>query len=560
MADWSSNLDDDAAATGLNPNSPLGSLGIDPDEANLDRAGALDRVRQSPLARIQAAYNRAGSVDAPAAMPQPSPTPTAAAVSRSGTSTPAPKSPVDYSTAGLEGLQNDMNLATQATQAIPTDNAEETALEDKRATDAAAKPVPTAPQYKPSGWAKFGRGLEAAGLGLATGGLRGAIAGAIKPDVVGVPGYNAPNRQYGVDAAANTNLLASDDQQLAQAQQRWKDMVDARKAQSGDFRADATLGKDLTSGANQLMDSETKAVTDPLKAQADLARTQNESPAAKAALNDAEFNQRGTQADRLGLKGTMRSLYILNGKVPDPRQVTAEEIASANATRIFTQEHGHPPQTLAELQQVQQAARGTGGTGVTQAVTRLAKPYQADLSSSSAQLEKIDEAKSLVNGNAEAQALGIPKALTALVSGQGTGVRITQAELNAIARARGWQGDFEGTLNSAAGKGNLSKTQQQQLSQILDDARSKIVHKQQIANDALDEINSANSPEEAAAADKKARDRRQKMESGAAPADNPSAGGPPQSVVDGAKEGQYIHSPDGTTYQKKNGKAVMVTN
>lgn len=33
---------------------------------------------------------------------------------------------------------------------------------------------------------------------------------------------------------------------------------------------------------------------------------------------------------------------------------------------------------------------------------------------------------------------------------------------------------------------------------------------------------------------------------------------PPQSVIDGMKEGQYAHGPDGATWQKKNGKAVLV--
>jgi hypothetical protein len=37
-----------------------------------------------------------------------------------------------------------------------------------------------------------------------------------------------------------------------------------------------------------------------------------------------------------------------------------------------------------------------------------------------------------------------------------------------------------------------------------------------------------------------------------------AAGGPPDSVVAAAKEGQYIHGPNGEVYQKKKGKAVPV--
>lgn len=146
--------------------------------------------------------------------------------------------------------------------------------------------------------------------------------------------------------------------------------------------------------------------------------------------------------------------------------------------------------------------------------TRLAKPYQTSLDASNAQLEKIADARAMINGNAEAQALGVPKVLTALVSGQGSGVRITQPELNAIARARGIQGDIEGTLNKWAGKGTLTKQQQAQITQILDDVKARIRLKQQIANETLDTINGAEKREDVVAADKAARKRLADLEGG----------------------------------------------
>jgi hypothetical protein len=120
----------------------------------------------------------------------------------------------------------------------------------------------------------------------------------------------------------------------------------------------------------------------------------------------------------------------------------------------------------------------------------------------------------MVNGNAEAQALGIPKVLTALVSGQGSGVRITQAELNMIGKARGIQGDVEGTLNSWAGKGRLSAEQQRQLTGILDDVKNRILAKQAIHNDALDRINGAATRQDVIAADKEARQKLNDLEKG----------------------------------------------
>jgi hypothetical protein len=140
--------------------------------------------------------------------------------------------------------------------------------------------------------------------------------------------------------------------------------------------------------------------------------------------------------------------------------------------------------------------------------------HQKALDGAQSQLEKIADARSMINGNAEAQGLGIPKVLTALVGGQGTGVRITQAELQSIAHARGIQGDFEGTLNKLSGKGALSADQQKQLTQILDDVKSRIQQKAQIHSDTLDTINGAGTREEIIQADKDARKKLSDMESG----------------------------------------------
>jgi uncharacterized phage infection (PIP) family protein YhgE len=138
---------------------------------------------------------------------------------------------------------------------------------------------------------------------------------------------------------------------------------------------------------------------------------------------------------------------------------------------------------------------------------RFAKPHEKSISDATSQLEKINEARSMINGPATAQALGIPKVLTALVSGQGSGVRITQAELNSIAKARGISGDIEGFIRKVSGGGTLTPEQQKQLTQVLDDAAVRLREKQKIANDALDRINSAGSRDEIVAIDKEARKR-----------------------------------------------------
>jgi hypothetical protein len=141
--------------------------------------------------------------------------------------------------------------------------------------------------------------------------------------------------------------------------------------------------------------------------------------------------------------------------------------------------------------------------------------HQKSLDASNAQLEKIADARNEINGSSEAQATGIPKVLTALVSGAGSGVRITQAEINAIGHARGIAGDVEGTLNRWSGKGVLTSQQQKQLTALLDDVKARILQKQVIANTALDTINGASTREQIVAADKTARKQLSDLETGA---------------------------------------------
>lgn len=145
---------------------------------------------------------------------------------------------------------------------------------------------------------------------------------------------------------------------------------------------------------------------------------------------------------------------------------------------------------------------------------RYAKPHEKTVADASSQLEKIADARSMINGSAEAQALGIPKVLTALVSGQGSGVRITQPELNAIAKARGIGGDVQGFLNSISGKGKLTADQQKQLSDLLDSVKERITKKQAIAAAARDGINSAPNKEEMLRIDREANQQLLDLEGG----------------------------------------------
>ena len=200
-----------------------------------------------------------------------------------------------------------------------------------------------------------------------------------------------------------------------------------------------------------------------------------------------------------GEKPTITTLEI-NGK---PHRVLVDE-KSGRTIKDLGESGEKPPVTNINAQNNERDREAA----------RFAKPHEASLTAANAQLEKIADARSMINGNAEAQATGIPKVLTALVSGQGSGVRITQAELNMIGKARGVAGDIEGTLRKWAGKGQLTPEQQRQLTGMLDDVKARIVQKQGIVNTALDKINSVNSREEIVKADKEARQALGELEKG----------------------------------------------
>jgi hypothetical protein len=165
-------------------------------------------------------------------------------------------------------------------------------------------------------------------------------------------------------------------------------------------------------------------------------------------------------------------------------------------------------------------------------------PLQKRLDATSAQFEKITDAKNWVNGSAEAQALSIPKVLAAVVSGQGSGVRITQPELNAIGHARGIAGDVEATIQKWGNGKPLTAEQVTQLNGVLDDVRARLIQKQTLTNNAMDEIKSAKSRDEVIAAESKHRKLYSQFEDGlGAPAAKQAQGG----YVIGHRYGNLIY-------------------
>jgi hypothetical protein len=208
------------------------------------------------------------------------------------------------------------------------------------------------PQYKPSTGQRVWRGVRGGLVGFLTGGIPGAAVGALEPgDIRGGTAYGAPNKTYERAEQSRTQQLGATETNLEQARKNWEEAVKAQQAKAQEFGKVAALGKDETTGATGLITAENKPETEENKTKA------------KLDLTDKEFTQRSGQADRLGLKGTQRSLYITNGKLPDPRQPTEGELALSAATQAFVRQNGRQPNTVEEMNQIAGAAKGTLGKG-----------------------------------------------------------------------------------------------------------------------------------------------------------------------------------------------------
>lgn len=132
---------------------------------------------------------------------------------------------------------------------------------------------------------------------------------------------------------------------------------------------------------------------------------------------------------------------------------------------------------------------------MTNAKNTANRQYATQFSQASAHLDKLDQVKLLITtGNPESLAIAVPNVLTALISGTGTGVRITQAEINQILHARGWGENVEAFVKKISGQGALSSKQRQDLVGIMDDVKDKVVKKQKRLSDTMDKIDSAEKP------------------------------------------------------------------
>lgn len=393
--------DDTAIADLFDSLFPLSSAGINPDEAVTDRAGTMakllgptapkswaeqaqdqyqaqndgpDQANLSPNGNAlpPGLNSRTASPTAAAATPTPDGPTAAVPASVTPSGETARPSLADNNAATIGTMQSDYQKASQDVQneANQPDLASTTKnLESARQN--AAQPINAydpktgklVDEYKPTFGQRIMRGVE--------GFAKKGVIGAVDPAAAGTTPYGAPNQQYGRDLNSQGQRVASIDQQLKNAADNWKSQSDRLKAIAADRRSVVTSGEGAARASNEQQAvpiKQQEADTGSRNAASESQRVQQSSPQGKVATTQAEFQEAQSEADRLGLKGTNRTLYLANGKVPDPRQPTEDEIATSQATRAFTQQYGHPPQSLGDFASIRAAAKGqappmAGGNG-----------------------------------------------------------------------------------------------------------------------------------------------------------------------------------------------------
>ena len=137
------------------------------------------------------------------------------------------------------------------------------------------------------------------------------------------------------------------------------------------------------------------------------------------------------------------------------------------------------------------AASKATDAGAEKEYTYTRNKWDKYLGTYAAQNEKLNEATGFIGRGALGDALGAIKSLSGLASGQGSGVRITQAELNSIAHARGLGGDFQAAMQKFGDGRSLTPQQETQLKGILSSVQAVASAKEKVLNQGLDDLANA---------------------------------------------------------------------
>lgn len=361
MAEWSDWADGNDLAQLSRGTSPLASMGYDADELRADpakRAEAMDKVaspldqrtptrpgvtgrmelaqaarpatlsngepadpvlktRQPPAAQIPVTT----TAQAPPPQAQTIPDTLSGASAAPTPASPAASSP-DWEGISKKAAEGALSLANESRNLYESapDQPDTTALDTKIESETTPTnrlqkdPVTGKPMYEPTGMQRFGRGLKSAAIGLVTGGLPGALVGALEPGQIrGGTSYDAPNKAYQEDEAARQGNLAADTQSRTDILNRFKSLTDNINNRAKNLTTVEPGYKDAGSIAT---DAEKEGAA-KLTAQTNADTRRDQSPQGQIDSMQRTEAEREREADRIfgpGKGGKMRTAFLAGWK------------------------------------------------------------------------------------------------------------------------------------------------------------------------------------------------------------------------------------------------------
>lgn len=137
-----------------------------------------------------------------------------------------------------------------------------------------------------------------------------------------------------------------------------------------------------------------------------------------------------------------------------------------------------------------------GDPAVEKEYLRASAAIQKSFEKYQQQRDALDAAKSEISQGAVGQATGVIKTLSSLASGQGSGVRITQAELNTLIKARSLGEGFDAWISRMVSGKILPAEQVRQMTVVLNDVEKLATQKQTLYDETLDKLANATSTQE----------------------------------------------------------------
>jgi hypothetical protein len=302
----------------------------------------------------------------------------------------------------------------------------------------------------------------------------------IAPIVSTIPGSEV---YRGVESAGTRERLKEDTQLAAkeapkQPRYEMKETVDNRQGSP-------TFGQTVWAGVNENNPADVRYSGAQVAPKAG-----DEKNAPASADQIADYQQRIKNS---GLTGDALTVY---GNTP--KGATAAELDKRfdEATKLRGMNAADQRNKIDEQQRIDNAnehKRESDRTSTNSVYERVRAPYVTSLGKLQSTLDSSTAAATdLQSGSPVGQAIGVVKTLSALASGSGSGVRITQAELNNLMDARIGGHSSQLIEKYFSGK-SLTDAQVKDVQGLLADVQARVSMKEHVLNHGLDKMNYANS-------------------------------------------------------------------